>query len=337
MTSFAPCNERSFDHATAAPTELAYSPDGHWLLSTHEDGSAWGLEIASGRAARLFQSETRGRFPNAAAISADGGEIALAVCGRRPPTIERLAFPGGEALSSIPAKVDDDDDYEAFDFEISAIAYQPASGESALIATGHAGGQIVLWEWTSGDLVQQVSPNANTAREETSVSDVGFSTDGKTLISCGYEHVIRLFDVPGLEPAGTLETPGEGEIDSLDKFSLSRDGQSVATCGTAYLQVWDLASRRSTFLLRGTAKDDNVFWASRCALTPDGNVFAVEEGNGFSFFTHDDHKEAFDFQFNLTGDDFIQEFEFSPDGEQLAAVLKSGTIKIWEIDRTREY
>ena len=319
---------KTLKHAVAenaSPTDIAFSPDGKWLASTHENGFVWLYDIASNEAKPLVKASADNRIPICLAFSPDSKEIAIGMSGgERDATISRISLAKGAAKIpdiTIPSDLDEEDG-ETYPSTISSIAYQP--GEAKLIATSTAN-KIHLWDRKSNKEVAEVLP----AKDVFGI-DAKFTPDGKKLVSCGSEFVLRIFSVPDLKQISELKTPGEDKIDSLEKFSMSADGSTVATAGMSYLQAWDLKTGKSTYLLEGTEEKDNEYFSSRTALSPDGSVIVSEDGNILLFFTAADPEDCIDFEFDAHPEgSSIREIAFSDSGKHLASADKNGLIILW--------
>ncbi len=116
----------------------------------------------------------------------------------------------------------------------TAVAVSP---DGRLVASGHVGGVIRLWNSETGVELRQV------AAHDDRVYSLDFSPDGTRLVSGGLDFSVRVFDVATLEQVLELR----GHEDSLRDVAFSPDGTQIASCGSdGTVRLWDSvpASRR---------------------------------------------------------------------------------------------
>jgi DNA-binding beta-propeller fold protein YncE len=111
----------------------------------------------------------------------------------------------------------------------AGVAFSP---DATLLAASATGNSINIWSVKSASLV----PPALYGHTQT-VTSLGFSRDGKVLVSGSADGRVRLFDVDSHELIGTLD-PRQGEIKSV-VFSPRED--IMATSGTAdSIVLWNV-------------------------------------------------------------------------------------------------
>jgi len=150
------------------------------------------------------------------------------------------------------------------------------------------------------------------------VGEVVFSHDGRTVLSAGDDLTLRSWD---------LARPGENKIvhestGHIGLLTYSPDGKTFAT----YANVWDAASGKVSFALRGLS-------LGKLAYRPDGKLLAAGYGNNhgmgeirLSDVTRGKEVHQFLFQGTWNG------LGFSADGKTLAGLcLRKNQVKIWNV------
>ena len=111
------------------------------------------------------------------------------------------------------------------------LAAHPGGG---LLATGHQGGSIRLWDADSGALLGELDAHDHL------VWTLEFSPDGSRLASGGLDFPVRVWDTRSLEQV--LELPGH--TNSLRCVTWSPDGTKIASSGSdGTVRIWDAAPR----------------------------------------------------------------------------------------------
>src|SRR5205823_9264822 len=94
------------------------------------------------------------------------------------------------------------------------------------------------------------------------IQDLAFSPDGKTLASCGYDKLIKLWDVPSGKEVRTLRE----HSDSVYAVAFSPDGKLLASAAAdRAIKLWEAATGRLLYTL-GEPTD----WVYAVAWAPDG-------------------------------------------------------------------
>jgi sugar lactone lactonase YvrE len=158
-----------------------------------------------------------------------------------------------------------------------------------------------------------------------SVTDITFTSDGKTLLAVnGETPTIRIWDVAKRQSRATLTDP---DFDITVALAISPDGRTLAT-GTqsGSLHLWDLAARR--------VKASFPKYVTSLSFSPDGKTLAYCLGNGIiRLWDPATHHIAG----TLTDPDSpADSASYSPDGKTL--VTAAGTldamsrIRLWDMD-----
>jgi WD40 repeat protein len=188
------------------------------------------------------------------------------------------------------------------------------SRDGSLLAASDASGRISVRrvsDWTSAAEFEH--PGGATA--------AAFSIDGKTLLTAGYDGIVRQWDIASHREAGELRG-AKGAIWALD---VSPDGSRVAAAGEdGMIRIWSLDERSPPLVLRGHER--NVW---EVEFSPDGKKLAsgsfdrttrlwdVETGRGLNILRG--HQQA------------VVGLAFSPDGRTLATCGDDSTIRTWRL------
>ncbi|HEX5105116.1 MAG TPA: protein kinase, partial [Pirellulaceae bacterium] len=167
--------------------------------------------------------------------------------------------------------------------------YDPATGKLQLTPLGHTGG----------------------------VLSVGYSADGKTLVSTGHDQTARLWDAATGRQLACLAHPV-----MVYGAALSADGKVAATAGDG-VRVWDTTPLDETVILAHTAAVLAV------ALSRDGKTLASAGNDGTKLWNLPERKEVKSFPPS-------KDVAFFPDDKALALFRTSGTIELFNITGERQ-
>lgn len=210
---------------------------------------------------------------------------------------------------------------------VAALALNP---DGSLLASGHDGGAVKLWDVTTGKLA------ANLDRYKGQVWAVAFSPDGKLLAAGGGETTARIWDVATRK----LRVELSGGDEPFAAFAFAKDGSVVATGNgmNDTITLWDLKTGKVK--TQWKVGGDNV---SAVALSPDGRLLAAGGGFGFGMVDKKDRtltlwdaatrKE----RAALRGHDRAVKFvAFSGDGKLLASADDLNTARVWDVATGKE-
>jgi hypothetical protein len=173
--------------------------------------------------------------------------------------------------------------------------------------------------WEGGSVV---SRNADV------IQDLLFSPDGKILAGCGYDRLIKLWDVQTKQELRVLKD----HSDSVYSIAFSPDGKLLASAAAdRAVKVWDVATGRRLYTL-GESTD----WVYAVAWSPDGRhlaaagvdksirVWQASADGGrivHSVFAHEAP---------------VLRLAYTPDGSFLYSLSEDRTIKAWDAERMIE-
>ena len=175
------------------------------------------------------------------------------------------------------------------------------------IAIGGDDRMVQLWQ-PDGTLMTTLA--GHTKR----IERVKFSPDGGAIASAGLDRTIWIRGTDGT-PWRILQTPGD-----IRRFSFSpRDAQTIVTAGTgntAQLRQWESPLLQTLFL------DDDIW---DLAISPNGERIISGDSPTVHVWDRDRNTVA-----TLDADqNTLFGFDYSPDGQMIAAVGANGTVQLW--------
>jgi WD40 repeat protein len=192
---------------------------------------------------------------------------------------------------------------------VKSVAFAPGSQQ---MATACSAKTIWMWDVTTAQPLWKVSDAA-------SYDDLDFSPDGRFLGSCGYDSMVRLWDVATGDPVSVLEGHGE-RVRAVD---FSHDGGQIASASEdSTSRIWDVASGKTLIKLDHPDKVwavsfscDRVVVATGCE---DGKVRLWNATTGELLQELDGHKGP------------VRCITFAPRGDLLASGADDKTIRLWD-------
>jgi mono/diheme cytochrome c family protein len=151
--------------------------------------------------------------------------------------------------------------------QVTALAYN-LGGSLLAVASGSTGraGEVRLVAPPSAERAAPAAPVVLRGHRDV-IQDLAFSPDGKTLASCGYDRLIKLWDVAGGKELRTLTD----HSDAVYGVAFSPDGRLLASgAADRAVKVWEVATGRRLFTL-GEPTD----WVYAVAWSPDGRHLAA--------------------------------------------------------------
>lgn len=152
------------------------------------------------------------------------------------------------------------------------------------------------------------------------INSVGFSADGKHIITSSRDKIVRVFAL-----SGALEKELKGHNSNVWSAAYKPDNQTIVTVGDDHtIRTWSIGKRFESY-----DKAKNVSFAG---FSPNGlKIMVVQDSTAQAW--------------NLTGDVAatftghhanITTSRFSPDGTRVLTACKDGTAALWKADGTSE-
>jgi WD40 repeat protein/uncharacterized caspase-like protein len=300
---------------TLTPEHVAFSADGSRLLAFVPDpimpdqrakrlGNVVAWDAASGQ--QLLTFKVRSGRGEAVAFSPDGARFLA------EPEYEQPFSMSDVASGNVLHTFGDKDNTR----HVRASAF---TRDGALVASGHIGGALRLWEPTSGRLARTL-PHAK------SVDAVAFSRDGSRLLSGGADNRVRLWDVA----TGQVIRTFEGHTGEVNSVAFSPDEKRVISgSDDTTARVWDAATGEvlAILLTRPATRTRSGEWL---VITPEGFFDASARGaemltvaRGLQVFSIDQFYQG------LYRPDLVREkLAGDPDGKVRAAAARFDLDKL---------
>jgi len=220
-------------------TTLAFSPDNQLLATGGDDRQAHTWSTESGAAVEVLSP-----LPAAvAAIAFTSGSELVSLAADRTAIVWDLSV-----AWKLERTIGSAEGASPFVDRVGALAF---SNDGKLLATGGGepsrGGEIKLWNATSGELVRDL-PEIHTD----AVLSLEFSRDDSLLVSGAADRMCRLVEVG----TGRLIRTLEGHSHHVLGVSWSPDGRMIATAGADNtVKVWDVATGDRKKSIEGCEKE----------------------------------------------------------------------------------
>ena len=152
------------------------------------------------------------------------------------------------------------------------------------------------------------------------VFQLAFTQDGKTLISCGMDGLVKLWSVPDWQPLRTFE----GHEKSVNTFSLSPDEKTLATGSTDNtVRLWSFPDGKLLHTLQDRKKV-----VAAVDISADGKFVAAGSYGGRAAVWTMNGEEVTAFVVSKKN---LSSVTFSPDGSTLATAGLGDDIWIYSL------
>jgi WD40 repeat protein len=332
--------QKVWENAGRGP-HLSFSSDGSRLLSGSETGFVvW--EVGSGA---MLLERSRDRF----------GPMAIS------PKGDRLAFSSGDTSFRVINVVADDDfvveSWGAQETKMWGVAF---SADGRRVAATSDKGVLRVWEVVSGkEITAAVAPfttalalspdgksmaavkeNEGTVAlydsasgkllrslpvQQSTLFRAAFSPDGSKLVTVGYDHGPKFFDVASGKDLFRLQEPN-----GAFNLAFSKDGRRLATGGRTSA-IWDIDSKSKIHPLE--------ILGNEVAFSPDGRLLAISSDQATAVFNVSSGQRLYEVSGGVKRDLWHQGaigLAFSPNGRLLATVQENLTVKVWDAENGTE-
>lgn len=323
-----------------------FSPDGHWVASSSDDGTVRVWESATGSERFCLQ---HGEPMNRIVFSPDSGY--LLTFARGPKNVASLwSMRDGKRAGLI----------EGHSAVTSLGRFSP---DGRQIATGSMDRTLKLWN------VEHLVNRNTFAHHAQGVNDLAFSTDGKWIATASLDNTTRIADSrTGIErlviasfahsggkavafspdgthaalaqdpftpmvldlEKGTLSAAFSGHAGCINSVAFSPDGTRVVTASwDSTARVWDAATGKEYLTLKGHSRS-----VSSALYSPDGRFILTASA--------DDTARIWDAATGelvriLTGHaNSISRAAYSPDGMHVVTASADRTARIWESNTAQQ-
>lgn len=211
---------------------------------------------------------------------------------------------------------------------INSLVFSP---DGKLLASGGSDGNIRLWDFTTGKVMQTLPGDSQ------GIQSLALSSDGTTVASASSEPdkgTVKLWDIRTGKVLHTFS--GSGESWTVNALALSPEGYIAAGITTSsfrkqgfMIKLWDIHTGKE--LRTFTEYSD---WINSVAFSPDGNILAsggtdktiqlLDVQTGKKLQTLKEHSAP------------VLAVGFSPDGQIIASTDRGNTIKLWDIQTSQE-
>ncbi|MBC6460662.1 WD40 repeat domain-containing protein [Actinomadura sp. HBU206391] len=349
--------------------DISVSPDGTTLATTSKDGTArlWNLATHEQIGGALREPDGDRGFLGVA-FSPDGKRLATAGAGgytrlwdsrsRRPVgpalndqrlPVRRVAFsPDGRILAAIGEDgavwLWDPVAHRQVGAAMSALSGVFFSPDGRTLAapgpgagapgTTEADRAVRLWDTaTQRQVGRRLQPADAPASSGSTVYEIKFSSDGRTLTTASVGGDIRLWETTTQRQIGP---PIYSDTDNNWKVEFSPDGRLLAVRRQGdSIGFWSVAGRREVGP-RITFPDhsDSV---REMAFSPDGTTLAVAgHDRAVRFFDVAARREIGRPLPAAVDGSFTDDLAFSPDGRTLATTAADGTVRLWDVAGRRQ-
>jgi WD40 repeat protein/class 3 adenylate cyclase len=313
---------------------VAFSPDGKYILTGHDDSTARLWDAQSGKELRVFTGGHTAGI-NKLYFSPDGKNILTAsfdkslilwdtATGREiyrittEPELSNTIFShDGKYIFTISA----DQKVRRWDAESGkeiGVIFEAPEATWRIFNTADdkymltIGNMTQLWDLDTGQKVREFS------FDPAPINRFGLSPDGNLMVTGGTDGVVRLWDTK----SGSEIRRFVGHTTILYAVAFSPDKKYILTAGADNTaRVWDINTGRE---IRRIICPDLV---NTIVLSPDGEWLLTGSNDGITRLWNFDASLGLPILNQVSG---VGALEFSPDGKLIATGGVDGTVRVWD-------
>jgi WD40 repeat protein/serine/threonine protein kinase len=313
------------EHVNAVE-DVAISPDGKYALS----GGCMDMPCSSSEIILMNLEENRVVYRREAH---DGPLLALAFS-----PDGSVALSGGVNGEILLWDVQDGTILHQYEARsgIQDLAFTPAKTDenARSFVSASTDGRLTLWDLETGDILRVFGPdNPDTPDIEghtAAVNAIDFHPDGSQLVSASEDMTLILWDFD----TGSIIHHMQGHTMSVLAVKFVPDGHIILSGSSdVTIRQWDPATGEEI-----TPFDAPVLGTVYCLETmPDNEtVLACREAD-IRFWNLSQWEETYSLKDGLATDDgVLLSLDLSADGQRLIAGTSSGTVRVWNLERTKE-
>jgi WD40 repeat protein len=286
----------------------AFSPDGRWVATSSDDGTARVWEVVTGQ--EIARVEHRGCVVEALSFSPDGRWIISG--GRKVSSgdYKNSALVWEAATGQELARMEHQDG-------VSAVAFGP---DGKLVVSGSQDGTVLVWEAATGQEVARMEHQGG-------VSAVAFSPNGQWVISGSGDGTARVWEATTGYEIARMEHSG-----AVWTIAVSPDGRWVASAGVGgEIQVWEATTGQPVSWI----EPDEWGAVTTVSFSPDGQwVVGGSERGTIRVWEAISGQEVS----RMEHEGSVQSVSVSPDGQWLASAGWdnnqegwSNEVRVWEL------
>lgn len=332
---------------TATVNRASFSPDGRFVLTAGDDGTAKIWEIGTGRVARTLASGS-GRVaaaiwsPDGRFVATGGADGAIRLWSASNAQILQTFQTGANSIASLAYSPDGRSiavgtgsgiaqiwntggagQLRAFKVDIGPLSSVEYSPDGQLLAIADTDGRAGLWASGTGLQTRALLDDPTVP-----LNSIAYAADGRFIAIAGFDGKARVIDAATGRQVYMLIISSNGPVTDI---VFSPNGQSIAATGGAGTAIWTAANGQVVRLL------NQEYIQSSVAFSPDGR-YIVTASNNIDALGRSTSNTAM--IWDATGDrelptlsghtDAIYAAAYSPNQRYVATASQDGTTRIWD-------